>query len=72
MPTKSSTLQKQPRKYFTKFPQVLKLPDLIEVQKRSYQWFFDEGLKELFAENKSNQRFYWQRFRTLFFGLLFG
>ena len=50
MPTKSSTLQKQPRKYFTKFPQVLKLPDLIEVQKRSYQWFFDEGLKELFAE----------------------
>ncbi len=50
MSSKSSTLQKQPRKYFTKFPQVLKLPDLIEVQKRSYQWFFDEGLKELFAE----------------------
>ncbi len=38
------------RKYFTKYKQVLKLPDLIEVQKQSYRWFFDEGLKELFSE----------------------
>ncbi|MFA6421881.1 MAG: DNA-directed RNA polymerase subunit beta [Candidatus Buchananbacteria bacterium] len=26
------------------------LPDLIELQKRSYQWFWDIGLKELFEE----------------------
>ncbi len=26
------------------------LPDLIEIQKKSYQWFFDEGLTELFEE----------------------
>jgi len=26
------------------------LPDLIEIQKRSYAWFFKEGLKELFEE----------------------
>ncbi len=26
------------------------LPDLIEVQKDSYQWFWDKGLKELFSE----------------------
>lgn len=38
------------RLYFTKFKQALKLPDLIEVQKESYKWFFAEGLNELFAE----------------------
>ncbi len=38
------------RVYFSKFKQILKLPDLIEVQKDSYEWFFQEGLKELFAE----------------------
>ena len=38
------------RIYFTKFKQALKLPDLIEVQKESYKWFFEEGLKELFDE----------------------
>jgi DNA-directed RNA polymerase subunit beta len=38
------------RLYFTKFKQALKLPDLIEVQKKSYDWFFAEGLNELFAE----------------------
>jgi len=26
------------------------VPDLIEVQRRSYRWFFDEGIKELFQE----------------------
>ena len=38
------------RKYFTSSKQVMPLPDLIEVQKKSYQWFFDIGLKELFEE----------------------
>lgn len=38
------------RKYFTKFKQALKLPDLIEIQKDSYNWFFKDGLQELFAE----------------------
>ncbi|MBI4591941.1 DNA-directed RNA polymerase subunit beta [Candidatus Uhrbacteria bacterium] len=26
------------------------VPDLIEVQRRSYRWFYDEGIKELFQE----------------------
>ncbi len=26
------------------------MPNLIEVQKDSYQWFLDEGLKEVFAD----------------------
>ena len=28
----------------------LKLPDLIKIQLDSYNWFFEEGLKELFEE----------------------
>ena len=26
------------------------MPNLIEVQKNSYQWFLDEGLKEVFRD----------------------
>ena len=26
------------------------MPNLIEIQKDSYQWFLDEGLKEAFAD----------------------
>lgn len=38
------------RKTFTPIKDAISLPDLIEIQKSSYQWFFDEGLKELFDE----------------------
>ncbi|MDP2789991.1 MAG: DNA-directed RNA polymerase subunit beta [bacterium] len=38
------------RTTFTKLHEATGLPDLIEIQKRSYQWFFEEGLKELFDE----------------------
>ncbi|MFC1622708.1 DNA-directed RNA polymerase subunit beta [Patescibacteria group bacterium] len=38
------------RKYFNPDYRTTPLPDLIEVQKRSYEWFFEEGLKELFEE----------------------
>ncbi|MBQ6834263.1 MAG: DNA-directed RNA polymerase subunit beta [Lachnospiraceae bacterium] len=30
--------------------EVLDMPNLIEIQKDSYQWFLDEGLKEVFAD----------------------
>ncbi len=43
-------MNKENRKYFTKFRNAIKLPDLIEIQKRSYEWFFEKGLKELFEE----------------------
>ncbi len=49
MSDKSSTILRS-RKYFTKTRDVLPLPDLISIQKDSYQWFFLEGLKELFEE----------------------
>ncbi len=38
------------RKTFTDVVDAMELPDLIEVQRRSYQWFFDEGISELFSE----------------------
>jgi len=38
------------RKVFNTATDALELPDLIEVQRRSYRWFFDEGIKELFSE----------------------
>jgi len=38
------------RKNFNPAHHALPLPDLIEIQKRSYAWFFKEGLKELLEE----------------------
>ncbi len=35
---------------FSKIDQPLELPNLIEVQKRSFEWFMTEGLAESFAE----------------------
>lgn len=38
------------RKSFSNIDRMVDLPDLIELQKKSYQWFWQEGLKELFEE----------------------
>lgn len=38
------------RRSYARIKEVLDLPNLIEVQKSSYQWFLDVGLKELFEE----------------------
>ena len=35
---------------FSTEKRVLDMPDLIEVQKNSYQWFLDEGLREVFKD----------------------
>ncbi len=35
---------------FAKIPEVLPLPDLLAVQHESFQWFIDEGLREIFEE----------------------
>ena len=35
------------RMSFSKIPDVLEMPNLIEVQKKSFQWFLDEGLREV-------------------------
>jgi DNA-directed RNA polymerase subunit beta len=38
------------RMSFSRIDEVLDMPNLIEVQKNSYQWFLDEGLKEVFRD----------------------
>jgi DNA-directed RNA polymerase subunit beta len=38
------------RKFFTDLREAIPLTDLVEIQKKSYDWFFKEGLKELFEE----------------------
>jgi len=38
------------RMSFSKRNEVLEMPNLIEVQKNSYQWFLNEGLKEVFDD----------------------
>ncbi len=38
------------RMSFARNDEVLEMPNLLEVQKNSYQWFLDEGLKEVFKD----------------------
>jgi len=38
------------RKYFTQTEAAIPLPDLIEIQKNSYNWFMRDGLADLFEE----------------------
>ena len=41
---------KKVRMSYSRQKEVLEMPNLIEVQKDSYKWFLDEGLKEVFAD----------------------
>ncbi|MDE6709524.1 MAG: DNA-directed RNA polymerase subunit beta, partial [Oscillospiraceae bacterium] len=43
-------LGKTTRMSFGKINEALEMPNLIEVQKNSYQWFLDEGMKEVFRD----------------------
>ncbi len=38
------------RKSFAKINEVMQMPNLIQVQKESYQWFLDKGIKEVFRD----------------------
>ncbi|KRM86873.1 DNA-directed RNA polymerase subunit beta [Lacticaseibacillus thailandensis DSM 22698 = JCM 13996] len=38
------------RRSYSRIKEVLDLPNLIEIQTNSYQWFLDEGLKEMFDD----------------------
>ena len=38
------------RRTFSKIKSTLELTDLLEIQKKSYQWFLDEGIKETLEE----------------------
>src|SRR2546423_14992622 len=41
---------RQNRQGFAKIAEVQPIPDLITIQRQSFKWFKDEGLRELFAE----------------------
>ncbi len=48
---------RRPRLSFAKIPEITDLPDLVEVQRRSYEWFLREGIREVFAEVSPIQDF---------------
>ena len=50
MKVKPVQLGKTQRMSFSRIDEVIEMPNLIEVQKNSYQWFLDEGLKEVFHD----------------------
>ena len=38
------------RKNFARHEEVMAMPNLLEIQKKSYKWFLDTGLREVFAD----------------------
>ncbi len=50
---KEMHLGKNTRMSFSRINEVLDMPNLIEVQKNSYKWFLEEGLKEVFGDVSS-------------------
>lgn len=42
--------KKAERRSYSRISEVLEMPDLIEIQTKSYQWFLDEGLKTMFED----------------------
>ena len=50
---KETKFGKISRKNFQKINEVLDMPNLIEVQKNSYKWFLEEGLKDVFNEDST-------------------
>ena len=41
---------KTTRKSYAKYQEILEMPNMLKIQKDSYQWFLDEGLREVFKE----------------------
>ena len=50
MAPKKVMFGKNERMSFSKIDEVISMPNLIEVQKKSYKWFIEEGLKQVFEE----------------------
>ena len=50
MKVKPVTLGTTKRESFSRIDEVIDMPNLIEVQKNSYQWFLDQGLREVFQQ----------------------
>ena len=50
MAPKKVLLGNNERMSFSKINEVIDMPNLIEIQKDSYKWFVEEGLKEVFRD----------------------
>ena len=50
---------KRKRVNYGKIKEILDMPNLIDIQRKSYEWFLNEGLMEVFTTHLQF-RFYWQ------------
>ena len=50
MQVKDVKFGKTERKSYAKYQEILKMPNLLRIQKDSYQWFLNEGLREVFHD----------------------
>ncbi|MGE5559367.1 MAG: DNA-directed RNA polymerase subunit beta [Bacillota bacterium] len=55
--TYSIKIGRRIRESFSKIDEVLEIPNLIEVQQKSYQWFLETGLREMFRDISPIQDF---------------
>ncbi len=60
------------RRMFSRIPEVLDMPHLIQTQLDSFRWFVTEGLQELFEEISPVQDFTGRRMDLYFIGYHFG
>ena len=51
------TEEKRRRISFSKIDEILEIPNLIEIQQKSYQWFLEKGLREVFHDISPIQDF---------------
>ena len=47
---KDQLFGKTVRKSYAKYQEILEMPNMLKIQKDSYQWFLDEGLREVFKD----------------------
>lgn len=59
------------RKSYSRLPQILEVPNLIEIQLASYQWFQEEGIKQLLDEISPIKDFTGNRLELSFVGYEF-
>ena len=56
-PGRRSFVAATSRKHYSRIPEVLPIPNLIELQLDSFQWFLENGLRELLDEISPIQDF---------------
>ena len=48
--TKEVKFGKTLRRSYAKYEEILEMPNLLEIQRNSYDWFLKEGLREVFKD----------------------